>query len=245
MKSAFTLIELLVVIAIIAILAAILFPVFAAARQKAHQTACGSNARQISIAYYGYTGDSNDTFPIENYGGNICGVMWIDFLQPYIKDKQVFMCPSISKVVLLPACQNEQGRTAYWTNAYLHRFYPRAWGGRPFHSFRWPMVRFPSTLVAFCEGDVSYGHRAWTVNPTNPKCGWITQYDAKYSKNTDNRHNGGGNYPFIDGHAKWLMPDRILTETAYNPADPDLESQYIGSACQNPRNDGTHPWFRP
>ena len=81
MRRGFTLIELLVVIAIIAILAAILFPVFAAARAKANQSSCSSNARQIAIAYYGYTGDNNEAFPIESYGDGPYVRNWVDFLR--------------------------------------------------------------------------------------------------------------------------------------------------------------------
>jgi prepilin-type N-terminal cleavage/methylation domain-containing protein/prepilin-type processing-associated H-X9-DG protein len=246
MRRGFTLIELLVVIAIIAILAAILFPVFAAARAKAKQSSCASNARQIGLSYYGYTGDNNDTFPIESYEDGPLYHNWVDFLQPYIKDYQVFFCPSISHDVPLPWVPDEVGRTAYWTNAYLHRFYPRAWpAGAGFQPTKWSRLRYPSTTVAFCEGDVSYGHRAWTINPTNPECGWIRYYDEKYWANTDNRHSGGGNYPFVDGHQKWLMPDQIRTDNVYDPGSPDWESAYIGSPCKNPPNDGTHPWFRP
>lgn len=244
-RRAFTLIELLVVIAIIAILAAILFPVFAEARNKAKQTFCASNSKQIGLSYYGYTMDNNEAFPIESHGSDVCRTNWVDFLQPYVKDHEVFFCPALSREVKLPGCTNEKGRTAFWTNAYLHRFYPRAWGSNRFQPLKWQKLRFTSTTVAFCEGDVSFGHRAWTINPTNPQCGWIIQYGPQYTQNTDNRHAEGGNYPFIDGHSKWLKPQQIRSDKAYDAGDPDLESQFIGSSCRNARNDGEHPWFRP
>lgn len=243
MKKGFTLIELLVVIAIIAILAAILFPVFAAARDKARQASCNSNSRQIAMAYYQYTMDSAEAFPIENYGGNVCGPDWVDFLQPFIRNAQVFMCPSIIGKVKAPACPNELGRTAYWTNAYLHRFYPRSWPtNRLFSPLKWARMTYPSTTVAFCEGDVSWGHRAWYVNPTNPLYyAWMRINYPNLVKQTDNRHADGGNYPFIDGHTQWLKPNQIKTTAIYDPGDPDIES----NGQNQPRNDGSNPWFRP
>lgn len=98
-RHAFTLIELLVVIAIIAVLAAVLFPVFAQARERARQAACLSNARQLSMALYMYTQDHDENFcPSVNYGvpssDPLC--IWTNIIQPYIKNQQVFFCPSAS-----------------------------------------------------------------------------------------------------------------------------------------------------
>ena len=91
-KSAFTLIELLVVIAIIAILAAILFPVFATAREKARQSACSSNLKQLGLAFVQYTQDYDETPPCGVSGTNqILG--WAGQLYPYVKSRGVFVCP--------------------------------------------------------------------------------------------------------------------------------------------------------
>jgi len=93
---AFTLIELLVVIAIIAILAAILFPVFAQAREKARGISCLSNTKQISLGILMYTQDYDETYP---YGfdadqfSNWVGTSWVTNITPYIKSLQVFVCP--------------------------------------------------------------------------------------------------------------------------------------------------------
>ena len=93
--SAFTLIELLVVIAIIAILAAILFPVFAKAREKARQATCASNLKQISLAFMGYVQDYDETFPptdfctstpIDSCGGSVTDyTTWVNVVNPYVK----------------------------------------------------------------------------------------------------------------------------------------------------------------
>jgi prepilin-type N-terminal cleavage/methylation domain-containing protein/prepilin-type processing-associated H-X9-DG protein len=106
-RSGFTLIELLVVIAIIAILAAILFPVFAQARAKARQTACLSNLKQLNLGIQMYIQDYDETFPYwawgQSYSGGtaVNGVaspnhfesLWINAIYPYVKNNQVYACP--------------------------------------------------------------------------------------------------------------------------------------------------------
>jgi prepilin-type N-terminal cleavage/methylation domain-containing protein/prepilin-type processing-associated H-X9-DG protein len=97
-RIAFTLIELLVVIAIIAILAAILFPVFAQAREKARAIACVSNEKQIGLAFMQYSEDNDETLPSGsevNYGG-LLGAGWAGQVYPYIKSTAVFHCPDDS-----------------------------------------------------------------------------------------------------------------------------------------------------
>ncbi len=104
-RKAFTLIELLVVIAIIAILAAILFPVFAQARDKARQASCLSNVKQIGTAMMMYAQDYDEVLPRNAYADeprvregdhftNCSSPRWMDVLQPYIKNLQIFNCPS-------------------------------------------------------------------------------------------------------------------------------------------------------
>jgi prepilin-type N-terminal cleavage/methylation domain-containing protein/prepilin-type processing-associated H-X9-DG protein len=96
-RSGFTLIELLVVIAIIAILAAILFPVFAKARDRARMTTCRSNLKQIGMAFGMYTGDWDDTLPLwtrQDHDANGWQNSWDIVIQPYLKSHQVVICPS-------------------------------------------------------------------------------------------------------------------------------------------------------
>src|ERR1700744_1312610 len=95
-RNAFTLIELLVVIAIIAILAAILFPVFAKAREKARQTSCLSNEKQMGLGFMQYVQDFDETFPvgIKLSGDPRYGLGWPATVYAYVKNKQVFLCPS-------------------------------------------------------------------------------------------------------------------------------------------------------
>ncbi|MDR3691136.1 MAG: prepilin-type N-terminal cleavage/methylation domain-containing protein [Fimbriimonas sp.] len=97
MKKAFTLIELLVVIAIIAILAAILFPVFAQAKEAAKKTSCLSNSKQLMTSILMYTNDYDDTPPQTSWQKdktNKYQVQWSWLVQPYVKNIQIFVCPS-------------------------------------------------------------------------------------------------------------------------------------------------------
>ena len=99
--NAFTLIELLVVIAIIGILAAILFPIFSSAREKARQTACASNQRQLGLAFLQYVGDYDEVTPtVTQYGftqqqsaSDYYGGTWMELLYPYVKNAGVYDCP--------------------------------------------------------------------------------------------------------------------------------------------------------
>src|SRR6201990_2055763 len=95
-RRGFTLIELLVVIAIIAILAAILFPVFAQAREKARQTSCLSNEKQMGLSLIQSSQDYDETFPVGFVLGAPSGwlnLSWPVFVQPYVKNLGVFACP--------------------------------------------------------------------------------------------------------------------------------------------------------
>src|SRR5665213_1415454 len=96
-RKGFTLIELLVVIAIIAILAAILFPVFAKVREKARQTTCASNEKQLGLGVLQYVQDYDERYP-GNWGGNNNdnsggGWGWGNAIMPYVKSTAIFTCP--------------------------------------------------------------------------------------------------------------------------------------------------------
>jgi prepilin-type N-terminal cleavage/methylation domain-containing protein len=101
MKKGFTLIELLVVIAIIAILAAILFPVFATAREKARQASCINNEKQIGLAMVQYVQDYDERWPTFIRGNTFVGgqyYAWEYMIYPYLKSAAVFKCPSVKNL---------------------------------------------------------------------------------------------------------------------------------------------------
>ena len=123
-KKGFTLIELLVVIAIIAILAAILFPVFGRARENARRSSCQSNLKQIGLGIAQYTQDYDEKLPSQSYGCPTSGgdgngqpqcPRWMDVTYPYVKNEQVYVCPSTSLNNLYK--EWSAGRSTYGTNA--------------------------------------------------------------------------------------------------------------------------------
>ncbi len=99
LRRGFTLIELLVVIAIIAILAAILFPVFARAREKARQASCESNLKQLGLAHLAYAQDYDEMF-IFNCRVGVSNSYWYYGLEPYLKNTQIRVCPSTRSTTL-------------------------------------------------------------------------------------------------------------------------------------------------
>src|ERR1043165_297998 len=109
LKKGFTLIELLVVIAIIAILASILFPVFARTRENARRSSCQSNQKQILLGVMQYTQDYDESFPLRD---TIGGYVWPMFVQPYLKSVQIFQCPSDTSTTVAGSA------TGPWGNAF-------------------------------------------------------------------------------------------------------------------------------
>ncbi|RYF50770.1 MAG: DUF1559 domain-containing protein [Cytophagaceae bacterium] len=99
-RKGFTLIELLVVIAIIAILAAILFPVFGRARENARRSSCSSNLKQIGLGLMQYTQDYDEKMPLRYFAKDTGFANWANVIQPYVKSYQLFQCPSNTKNTL-------------------------------------------------------------------------------------------------------------------------------------------------
>jgi prepilin-type N-terminal cleavage/methylation domain-containing protein/prepilin-type processing-associated H-X9-DG protein len=217
-RAAFTLIELLVVIAIIAIIAAIVFPVFARTREKARQAACLSNMKQIAQAVQMYMQDYDEMFPFVldfsgNFGGNggdngkyprVRGVtgsepqfQLVNVVAPYVKNANVWYCPSIGPDFVdqaqvaaggwkKGATMRDQGTTYFY--AYLTWPFPETnkytfMGDKPYailrESSRWPMLSEEPTGYTF------------TSNISDPPASIVP-------------HSGGMNIAYGDGHAKFF-----------------------------------------
>ena len=231
---AFTLIELLVVIAIIAILAAILFPVFAQARERARATACLSNLKQIGTAISMYLQDYDEQFPKSQYRGNpaqhgfgpITGDVnfwdhWPLHYGPYVKSVAVFNCPTS-----MDGTQNLTGTN--WNNdgnyGYNVDGLARA-VGLPSRSLA--EIEFPAeTFVIYDSGDSSAipGTNNYTnllaVLDLNLNCGANTMNSVFGGYNTESalRHFKRATVAFADGHAKSVGWRELLTRKADNVA---------------------------
>ncbi len=192
-RRGFTLIELLVVIAIIAILAAILFPVFAKAREKARQSSCLSNTKQLALAILQYVQDNDEVFMYACL--NPPGTYWYTASMPYVKNTQVFTCPSYS---------------GSWVGyGYNMDYLGYSWGtaGTQVGGVGLGTIKSPAETVMLCDSNSVYsfyGGRMSGPNPvydTNSYNGFLP---TSPSAGAALRHNSGANHVFVDGHAKWL-----------------------------------------
>jgi len=188
----FTLIELLVVIAIIAILAAILFPVFAKAREKARQTSCLANVKQFGLAILSYAQDYDETLPMSTTLTGVGAMTLADLVQPYCRNLQIIYCPSdktgsvdIAGVLTaagpIPMAPGAVQRMGYTVNYILLP------------------DRIATAFPVVSLGEVAYP----------AECDML--FDGIYNASmlpgpsaNHNRHNQGVNLGYVDGHAKWI-----------------------------------------
>jgi prepilin-type N-terminal cleavage/methylation domain-containing protein/prepilin-type processing-associated H-X9-DG protein len=191
-KQAFTLIELLVVIAIIAILAAILFPVFAKAREKARQTSCLSNAKQQGLGVLMYTGDVDQKCMQKPWADRTLDPYWIT-LNPYIKSDQLWTCPSAVEDNCKPHNWRLCGRgndilgdTSMWSEHFMAL-------GLKESQIKDPA---PAEWMIKSEGGCAVNGWNWGVLAPLPTC------DRR--RDTVDLHSDGRTGLFYDGHAKWI-----------------------------------------
>ncbi len=236
-KSGFTLIELLVVIAIIAILAAILFPVFAQVREKARQTSCESNMKQLGLAFVQYSQDYDEAMPVpfSFYPGQ----GWAATIYPYDKSAGVFGCPSDGTA---PSVGFSPESYAFNTNLYpQNSAWDTYWSGRnsfgKLANYTAPASTVELFEVSHVQTDNGFGwydgmnftqvdnYSPTSVGAPGQWCGthpdsagcnavYATGAIGGYTSlalttNQAGRHNGGSNYLAIDGHVIWLNPSAV------------------------------------
>jgi len=242
-QEGFTLIELLVVIAIIAILAAILFPVFARAKAKAIQTTCLSNVKQLALAFQIYASDHDETMPLAYYyTGDFAGeyeehawdfhCYWdstglvsyeLGLIGPYTKNEQISICP------IFQAPSGERPASGYaYNTSYIGG--PPAEGKKPALTTK---IGHPSQTVLLCDSAYYDNDTMWTPYTGISQNNYLRSPNDSWNfigPNVHYRHNGIVNVAYCDGHAKGITEKHGVSvhtdELAYLSADDsayDLE----------------------
>ncbi len=251
-RSAFTLIELLVVIAIIAILAAILFPVFAQAREKARQTACLSNMKQIGTGLLMYMQDYDETYPrhldctptsVTPNDPTCPHYNWSTMTDPYIKNNQVYVCPSRSDITYAPSVNaTTKLLSNYTVMTYGLNYWLNSW-------------YYPSTNPGLSMSEIARPAGTVWIGETGgskevPSAGYFQLYPSTYGYNVpanstygfsiktagarlSNRHNEGTNIVWADGHAKWMRRDVLENDVC--------DDGWVGTGY--PKKSGSLYWW--
>jgi prepilin-type N-terminal cleavage/methylation domain-containing protein/prepilin-type processing-associated H-X9-DG protein len=239
-RRGFTLIELLVVIAIIAILAAILFPVFAQAREKARQATCMSNLNQIGLAMLQYTQDYDEHFPICWQGGlgnqswgNGSALSWAASTQPYIKSIQVLKCPDDAYAKL--AC-----------SYLMNNFFDQAPQAKAQNVASTVLLTEGQVNDQWCCGNVSNTYGSYMNGLNDDYTLWEAASRVMRSDRGEPRHSGMLMVLWADGHVKntgqlpsapWNAPQNVV-----NQCISALEGQLPIEKVVFPNNSGPQTW---
>jgi prepilin-type N-terminal cleavage/methylation domain-containing protein/prepilin-type processing-associated H-X9-DG protein len=245
-KSGFTLIELLVVIAIIAILAAILFPVFAQAREKARQTSCASNLKQIGLSLKMYVQDYDEKYPYNRghcdagdcTSAGITGTAGSDFqwggwisnaLVPYTKNQAIFVCPSLNANGFNDPRSNGGTNTTNGKEqgSYAYNYWAMTQNGT---GTKEAAISEPSGGILMMDSGTAW----WDCWYEDGGCGWRTRdwawHRAKSIKQTE-WHAGKNNVLFADSHVKAASWDSFQWQNLNLLIDPSNQNYNRPLAC--------------
>jgi prepilin-type N-terminal cleavage/methylation domain-containing protein/prepilin-type processing-associated H-X9-DG protein len=236
-KPGFTLIELLVVIAIIAILAAILFPVFARAREKARQASCESNMKQLGLAILMYAQDYDSCFPSNWMGGSPNGCApnintvydWMEVTQPYIKNWAVCLCPSANfGGTMSPEGLPINTNCAAGYRSHAHRYggyalncgradigapsQQQGWG--PGSDAQWETKKDALINNVAATGMIFESTWCPMFCGTWHAGGYWNPWGVGPQHNERCDHNGGLNVTYTDGHVKWVSQQTLESDPA-------------------------------
>lgn len=246
LRSGFTLIELLVVIAIIAILAAILFPVFAKAREKARAASCLSNLKQLNMAAQFYIGDWDEKFPKGGWIQNSdASTEWQNSIAVYVRNEPVYWCPSSRCMHFDP---NNPNDTDWHRCATDYIFNNELYQNRGVNQSE---VVAPADCILLIEGHNDWGRGSngvsWNGYPApNVWMGEYTTWGHQQAHVTGDlnwdhrawglpRHMEGANVSFVDGHAKWYRTGECVEQ---------LDAALPAGRHMDPQARGTWTWGR-
>ena len=254
-RKGFTLIELLVVVAIIALLAAILFPAFARARESARRSACLSNMKQIGMGLIQYAQDFDERLPQESDTGNNQDIPdfakptsppnWITLEEPYLKNWQIFACPDAINYLGDASPNTETGYDPSPVNSAVNPASDTNYAGNAvlMTTTGRPLSVIPSvsTIVFLQESSYAYAH-CWnrpavylSYSPSEYR--WWHQDNGGTTEYYTALHSAGGNLLFADGHAKWCATANLnaaMFGMANGKVSPSgLATDVMGSSDSN------------
>ena len=236
-QRAFTLIGLLVVIAIIAILAAVLFPVFARAREKARQSACANNVKQIGTALAIYTDDWDAVLPAYRHQGNE-GLYFREQLQPHIRTTAVWVCPSdpcpagVYQIVGASG-KRETERRSYIPNAQVVGNNDGNTPSSDRGAIALADIKDAAGVIAITEK--RSGIKDWHLDFPQDV---LPPYGGEHSIEKM-RHNGGTNHIFADGHTKWHTFSQTMNPNIMWVIDQAYWKDRVKNKKFNNYNDGS------